>query len=169
LARAGIGLAFGFQYDQEDFHFTPFSFKWTIEANDICIKTNSAGVAVYQPGLGDINFFREVILGKTNKETRKLKGWELNFFESVYIYGGRFMEDPDRGNRNFTTDGYAVSLSGILKTFALISPGIYENNFMKYLLNHIGIKYNQSLVNTPESVLNNTKFYSLNFTFNNWL
>jgi hypothetical protein len=169
LARAGIGLAFGFQYEQNDIHLTPFSFKWTIEANDICVTTNSSGIAVYQPGLGDINFFKEVILGKTNKETDKLKGWELNFFESVYIYGGSFAEDPDRGDRNYNTDGYAVSLSGILKTFALIDPAIYDSSFMKYLLNHIGIKYNQSLVNSYKSVLNNTQFYSLNFTFNNWL
>jgi hypothetical protein len=169
LARAGIGFAFGLQYDLDDIHLTPISFRWTIEANDICVKTNSAGVSVYQPGLGDINFFKEVILGKTNKETDKLKGWELNFFEFVYIYGGRFLEDPDRGNRNFKTEGYAVSLSGILKTFALINPGILEDNTIKYLINHIGIKYNQSLINTPDSILNNTQFYSLNFTFNNWM
>lgn len=169
LARAGIGLTLGFQYDKNDITLTPLSFNWTVEANDLCVKYNSAGLPIYQPGLGDINFFKEVILGKTNKETDKLKGWELNFFESVYIYGGSFSEDPDNGNRNFKTGGYSVSLSGLLKTFALIDPGIFEDNFMKYVLNHIGIKYNQSLVNTPDSILNNTQFYSLNFTFNNWL
>jgi len=169
LARAGIGFTFGLQYDQNDISWVPFSFKWTVEANDICVKYNSAGLPEYQPGLGDINFFKEVILGKTNKETDKLKGWELNFFESFYVYGGRFLEDPDRGNRNFKTDGYAVSLSGILKTFAVIQPGILENNIMKYFINHIGIKYNQSMVNTPDSILNDTQFYSLNISFNNWL
>jgi hypothetical protein len=169
MARAGIGFTFGLQYDQKNITWTPFSFKWTVEANDLCVKYNSSGLPVYQPGLGDINFFKEVILGKTNKETDKLKGWELNFAETVYIYGGRFLEDPDRGNRNFKTDGYAVSLSGILKTIAVIQPGILENKVMKYLLNHIGIKYNQSIVNTPDSILNNTQFYSLNVTFNNWL
>jgi hypothetical protein len=169
MARAGIGLTIGFRYDRDDISWTPFSFKWTVEANDLCVSTDSMGIGTYKSGLGDINFFKEVILGKTNKETDKLKGWELNFAETVYIYGGSFSEDPRHGNRNFKTDGYAVNLSGILKTLAVIQPGIFENHFMKYLLNHIGIKYNQSKVNTPYSILNNTQYYSLNVTFNNWL
>ena len=169
LARAGIGFTVGLQYDQNDFSWIPFSFKWTVEANDLCVTSDSLGRSVYQSGLGDINFFREVILGKTNKETEKLKGWELNFAETVYIYGGRFLEDPDRGNRNFATGGYAVSLSGLLKTLAVIQPQMFENKFMKYVLNHIGLKFNQSTVNSPDSILNNTQFYSLNVSFNNWL
>jgi hypothetical protein len=169
LAHAGIGLAFGLQYDQKDISWIPFSFKWTVEANDLCVTTNSSGNSVYQPGLGDIDFLKEIILGKTKKETDQLKGWELNLAETVYIYGGRFLEDPDHGNRNFTTDGYAVSFSGLLKTLAVIKPDLFENNFMKFVLNHIGLKFNQSTVNTPASILNDTQFYSLNISFNNWL
>ena len=169
IARAGIGLTFGLQYDQNDISWTPFSFRWTVEANDLCVKYNNAGLPIYQPGLGDIDFVKEVILGKTKKETDQLKGWELNLAETVYIYGGRFLEDPDYGNRQFTTEGYAVSISGLLKTIAVIKPHLYENNFMKFVLNHIGLKFNQSKVNTPDSILNNTQFYSLNISFNNWL
>jgi hypothetical protein len=42
---------------------------------------------------------------------------------------------------------------------------------MKYVLNHIGLKFNQSNVTTIDktSPLNNTDYYSLNITFNNWL
>jgi hypothetical protein len=169
LARAGIGLNFGLQYNTDNISWVPFSFKWTVEANSLCIKTDTLGRSTYKSGLGDIDFFREVILGKTNKETDKLKGWELNLFESFYLYGGSFREDPNRGNRNFITNGYAVSLSGILKTLALIDPSMFDNNFMKYFLNHIGVKYNQSIINTRESILNDTEYYSLNITFNNWL
>jgi len=169
LARAGIGLNFGLQYNKDNISWVPLSFKWTVEANSLCIKTDTLGRSTYKPGLGDIDFFREVILGKTNKETDKLKGWELNLFESFYLYGGSFREDPNRGNRNFMTNGYAVSLSGILKTLALIDPSMFDNNFMKYFLNHIGVKYNQSIINTRESILNDTEYYSLNISYNNWL
>jgi hypothetical protein len=171
FARAGIELNLGVKYVRDNISWVPFSFKWTIEANDLLVTTDSSGYGKYQSGLGDINFFREVILGKTNKETEKLKGWELNLGETIYIYGGRFIEDPDRGNRNFTSGGYAVSLSGLFKTLEVIKPGMFEGSFMKYVVNHVGLKFIQSIVNTIDisAPLNDTKYYSLNFSFNNWL
>jgi hypothetical protein len=171
LARAGIELNLGLKYVKNDISWIPLSFKWSIEANDLLVKSDSTGASTYQSGLGDINFFREVIFGKTNKETEKLKGWELNFGEFIYFYGGRFIEDPNRGDRNFTTDGYAVSISGLLKTLEVFRPEMFEGNLMKYILNHINLKFNQSNVTTIDktSPLNNTDYYSLNITFNNWL
>jgi len=171
FARAGIELNLGLKYVKNNISWIPLSFKWTIEANDLLINTDSSGRSTYQSGLGDINFFREVILGKTNKETEKLKGWELNLGETIYIYGGSLIEGPEAGNNNFTSGGYAVSISGLLKTLAVIRPEMFEGNFMKYVLNHIGLKFNQSNITTIDktSPLNNTDYYSLNITFNNWL
>jgi hypothetical protein len=171
LARAGIELNLGLKYVKNDISWIPLSFKWSIEANDLLVKSDSTGASTYQSGLGDINFFREVIFGKTNKETEKLKGWELNLGETIYIYGGSLIEGPEAGNNNFTSGGYAVSISGLLKTLAVIRPEMFEGNFMKYVLNHIGLKFNQSNITTIDktSPLNNTDYYSLNITFNNWL
>ena len=172
-ARAGIECAFGLYYFKDGFSWIPFSFKWTIEANS-SLAPFSYGFATkqleYRSGLGDINFFKEVILGKGNKETEKLKGWELNFYETVYLYGGSFTEDPERGGRNFTTGGYAIRLSGMLKTIVIFEPEVFENKFMKYLLNHIDIKFNKSTINAGESwtPLVGTKYYSLNIFWSNW-
>ena len=81
-ARAGIGFEFGISYSKDEVEGKPFSFKWTIEANDMLVRRydavmDTAGNMIqppgweYEKGLGDINFFDEVILGKTNKETVK--------------------------------------------------------------------------------------------------
>ncbi len=169
FARAGIELNIGAKYVKDNISWVPLSFKWTVEANDLMVQTDNNGISSYQTGLGDINFFREVILGKTNKETDKLKGWELNLGEFIYLYGGRFKEDPDRGDRNFASGGYAISISGLFKTLAVTKPEMFENNVMSYFLNHVGLKFNHSHVNSTDSVLNNTQYYSLNLSFNNWL
>ncbi len=171
FTRAGIELNLGLKYNKNNISWIPFSFKWTIEANDLLVKTDNLGNNTYQSGLGDINFFREVILGKTNKETEKLKGWEINLGEFIYIYGGRLIEDPVLGNHNFTSGGYAINLSGLFKTLVVIGQVPSEGNFMHYFLHNFGLKFNQSSINTIDinSPLNKTQFYSLNISFYNWL
>ena len=167
FARAGMGFTFGFQYDKDDISLIPFSLKWTDEANDLCVMTNSSGNSIYQPGLGDIDFFKEVILGKSKKGTDQLKGWELNFCESLYIYGGRFIDDSNLDYHNFTTNGFAVSSSGLFKTLALINPDMFQSEFMKYFLNNIVLKFNQSKGINFNTFSDNTKFYSLSISFKN--
>ena len=165
-ARAGIECMLGLQYEKNSISWIPFSFKWTVEANSSLVKTDAYGYLYstdYKLGLGDIDFFKEVILGKTNKETEKLKGWEFGCGEAVYIYGGSIKEDYYRGNRNFATSGYAFRMSGILKTLSIISPEVVESKFMQYLLNHIDIKFNSSKID-----FNNAQYYSLNIFWTNW-
>ena len=165
-ARAGIEWMLGLQYEKNNISWIPFSFKWTVEANNSLVKTDAYGYLYstdYKSGLGDIDFFKEVILGKTNKETEKLKGWEFGFGEAVSIYGGSFREDYYRGNRNFATSGYALRMSGMLKAIAIISPEVVESALMQYLLNHIDLKFNSSKID-----LNNKKYYSFNVFWTNW-
>ena len=157
---------------KKEFHWVPLSFKWTIEANDLLIKSDPVtNLPSYQSGLGDINFFRELVQGKTNKETEKLKGWELNFGEILYVYGGSFEEDPERGNRRFSSNGYAVNLAGIMKSIFILNPDLSGDQYMRFIFEHIGCKFSQSSVTTYDitSPLMDTKYYSINFFFKNWL
>jgi hypothetical protein len=156
-ARTGIGLRLGLEYADEDLEIRPVTFKWTVEANDLLFRRFAQGWE-YQDGLGDIDFFREVISGKTNSETIKKKGWEFDILEIVSLRGGRFEEDVNRGNRNFSTSGYGVRLAGILKFFRSVeSPD--TDSVLRFLVDHVDVRYNHSEYQTDAGQpLANTRF-----------
>src|SRR6267143_145050 len=154
-ARIGIGFNLGVRYSDEKVDIQPVSFKWTIEANDILVRRypaliDSSSQMVlrdasweYQTGLGDINFFDEVILGRGNPQTIKKKGWELTFGGLFSLRGGRFEEDPNHGNRHFSTSGWGFRTSGITKW-------IGSENVFGFILNHVDIRYDHSDLTTDE-------------------
>lgn len=116
-----------------------------------------------------INFFDEVILGNTNPETIKKKGWELNFFEIFYLRGGRFEEDYSRGNWRFNTLGYGVRLGGIVKYLRFIDVPLPTDKIFGFILHHVDIRYNHSKLIPDESdhPLSDTRFNSINILISN--
>jgi hypothetical protein len=178
-ARVGVGLHIGVLYLSDGIEWNPFSFKWTIEANDMLVRrypeiVDSLGHVVseshweYLNGLGDISFFNEVILGKTNRETIKKKGWELNLFEVLAIRGGRFQEDRERGDRNFITSGFGIRLSGILKAIRILSPESSSNEIVNFLFKHVDVRYDESTYDGgSNSPLDGTKFRGISLAISN--
>jgi hypothetical protein len=171
FARMGMELNPGLIYVKDNMSWVPVSFKWNIESNDLLEKEDNTGNISNQSGLGAISFLREVILGKSNKETEKLKGWELNLGEAIYIYGGSYTEDPIIGNNNFISEGYAISIPGIFKSIAVLQPDILRSKFVRSFINNVVLKFNESRVYTfdASSPLNNSKCYSLSVTLKNLL
>jgi hypothetical protein len=118
----------------------------------------------YQSGLGDINFLREVILGETNELTDRLTGWELNIGEINSIYGGRFDEDYDHGNRHFSTRGWCMSSKGIKKLFLNAASSNIANDFLRFIIKNIDFRFVQTEIKTDEKnhSLNGTIFTTVN-------
>ncbi|HEX2869485.1 MAG TPA: hypothetical protein VHO03_20745 [Ignavibacteriales bacterium] len=168
VARTGIGLLAGFSYEAEGITLMPIKAKWSIESNDLLVKPKDPHGWEYQPGFGDINFFKEVILGKTNFETEKLKGWELNFLETISLYGGRFEEDMEMGNRHFNSNGWSIRTQGLVKVLRIISPEMFGSNALTYALSHLDFRYSisQTKTDNPSAPLNNVKFSTFNIMFN---
>lgn len=168
VARAGMGMLAGFKYEAGVVTIMPLTAKWSIEANDVLVKSKNPSGWEYQSGLGDINFFKEVLLGKTNYETEKLKGWELNFFETISLYGGRFEEDLEMGARRFNTNGWSIRTAGIFKVLRIVFPDLLGNNVLSYALNHLDFRYSasKSITDDPYAPLNNVKFSTFNVLFN---
>jgi hypothetical protein len=169
-ARIGIGIDLGFVYETENVKLRPLSFKWTREANDILVHRpgSLSSVAIepgwkYRGGLGDINFFDEVILGKTNPETIMKSGWELGVLGVFYIRGGKFEEDYLRGNRNFSTQGIGIRFAGIIESFKSNDEAFSGNRILDFLLHHVDIRYHYSEIKTDESnhPLDNTRTHSV--------
>ena len=170
-ARIGLEYSLGFTYEKDDIKIKPLSFGWTIESNDLLARDwydqNQQG---YQSGMGSINFFKELIMGKGNVNTDKLKGWELGFFDMVMLYGGSFTEDYNHGNRNFLTTGFAFRLSGLLKTLSLLDNDLFESKAMQYVSRNIDVKINYSTITGKNEyyIFSGMKYYSLNLYLMNW-
>lgn len=167
FARAGIGITLGIETSSREFNFSPIMFKWTVEENDMLVNSSSNGFS-YQDGLGDIKFFDNVIMGKTNEKTEKLKGWELELLETVTFYGGKFTENINYGNRNFSTSGWAISFKGALKGLTILdNSSIVRSDFIRNLLRHVDIKYTSSKITTndPTNPLNNQKVHSFTLIY----
>jgi hypothetical protein len=161
-ARAGIGFNFGFRYMKDEAEWRPLTFKWTIEASAMLAK--SYPETGYKTGFGDIKFFHELVLGKTNRETEKKKGWELNFLELLSIRSGRFEEDPTRGNRHFNTSGWGLRFAGFAKLLRAMGGSIVNEGLVGFIVNHFDVRYNHSQLTTDGSnnALSGTKFDSFN-------
>lgn len=148
IARAGMGFDFGVLWKVEGIEWKPFYFRWTSEASDLLVKrylrdtTTSTSGWDYQGGFGDMKFFDEVVIGRSNAETEKRKGWEIALFEIVSIRGGRF--EDHKGKTYVNTSGYGVRLSGILKALQVLSPESSSNEIVNFLFKHVDLQYNES-------------------------
>jgi len=165
-ACAGMSVDLGIAFGQDSCRWNPILFKWTVEAEDILVTNNGLHYG-YKGGLGDIKYFDEVILGNTNKETAKKKGWELTLVELFSIRGGRFEEDPLRGGRRLDTFGWGVRLSGIPRFLRAMRIPLGEETAFLYLFNHLDFRYNYSEWTTDHSddPLAKTAFDSFSVTF----
>jgi hypothetical protein len=169
LARTGIGLTAGIQYEKNGVSIMPLSGRWTVEATDLLVKEDaSTGYKwVYQSGFGDIKFFKDVIGGKSNGLTEKQKGWELNLLETVSLYWGRFEEAYDMRSRYFKTSGWGLRSAGLFKVLQILTPELLGHNVLSYAFSHLDFRYTIGKVKTdiPSLALDNQKFSSFSVIF----
>ncbi len=172
-ASEGIEYDLGFTYTKNDITIRPISFAWTTEANcqlaNLSYDYSKPLPWGYKSGMGNINFFKEVILGTGNVNTDKLKGWELGFFDMVMMYGGSFTEDDYHGGRNFLTSGIGFRMSGLIKTLASFDKEMLSSDILN-ILNHFDLKINSSIVYGKKyyPVMDGMRYYSLNLYWINW-
>lgn len=179
-ARVGIGVDLGLDYVQSGAELRPLRIRWTREANDLLVRRSAslldstgspvgAGSWEYQGGMGDIDIFGEVIGGKTNSQTIRKTGWDIELFEIISVRGGRFEEDPYHGNRRFNTSGFGVRLRGVAKLLRAADASAAADGIVGFILDHVDLRYNQSSLNTddPRSPLATTEFKAINLFITN--
>ncbi len=152
--REGLGFDIGCTYTMKNTIWKPFSFRWTREASDLLVRrwgneydttggyyrvSREAGWE-YRSGVGDINFFQDVLWGKSNSRIQKRTGWEVNLGE-LFSYRRGKLEDQE-GNRVYQTEGYGIQLRGFFKFIAYSSQAIQEQPIFQWVFNHIDLRYN---------------------------
>lgn len=160
-ATIGFSIELGATMKIRNSNWRIVAFHWAREAGDILVTSSPNGEFEYKPGItGDISFFRNVLFGKPSDAVELKKGWQLNFGEIVYLRGGSFSEPPNYGNRNYSTSGFGLHLSGFFALIDAISVSAFENNVLAFIRDHIDVQYDHAEYADHE-ILGGTKFNAL--------
>ncbi|MGA9115810.1 MAG: hypothetical protein WB626_03450 [Bacteroidota bacterium] len=172
--RAGMGVDVGLCWRKGGMDWKVVSFRWSTEAGDLLLRRygelrDSAGTIIrpagweYKEGLGAIRFYDEVVRGHTNPETEKRKGWELTLLEIFSLRGGRFEEDPQRGNRRYNTAGWGIRLGGVVKLLAMLEVPMDAEGIGGFLLQHADVQFDYGALDTEDgsSPLDRTRWGGL--------
>ena len=159
LARVGYSIDAGIFLVQKKLKWRLVSFKKAREAEDLLIKREPASNEIkYQWGLGDIDFFHDLIGGKSNPNIFTKEGWELNLLETFYYREGEYNDTGEKVN--YQTTGYGVGIAGLLKFAATLFPG---NESLQFFAEHIDLQYHQSELDIEDDhPLAGTKYKGIN-------
>jgi hypothetical protein len=151
-AMLGISYKAGLVIPTSTTSWEVISFTLAHQAEDVLVQrfatpADSNGFPIgnplrpqYESGMGAIQFFNNVILGEGNTRITLRKGWQINLGELVYISGGSIRG----GGQLYTTDGWGLRLSGLLKLIAEMRPAFSESRIPMFILNHFDIRYDHA-------------------------
>ncbi|HXF99342.1 MAG TPA: hypothetical protein VNL69_01095 [Bacteroidota bacterium] len=146
--RVTIGLSaeLGLTTELQGRPWRMLTFTLAREAEDLLVTRKPTGGYGFQSGLGDISFFKHVVRGKLDGDDRPdlHKGWQIGLGEFVYVRGGSFSESPNFGNRNYSTSGFGVRMSGLFKMLAAASAVETDDDILSILLHHVDVVYDHA-------------------------
>jgi hypothetical protein len=131
--RLGYGISTGFDLVSDDFRINAFNLSFTVEADDILIKRDSAGYE-YQSTLSDLKFWKNIAEIEGDDKIVSRTGTKLEFVESVSLYFGHF---SGRGYDQRKTNGYEFRAKGLLKLCALWA----KHPITDFLRDHFDLRY----------------------------
>jgi hypothetical protein len=170
LARLGIAIGAGVDWDTDALTLRAVALEWSIESNDLLVRRfvpplDSLGNAVgpgweYEGGFGRIQPFHELIGGHANSRTQRKTGWEIELFESFILRGGRmdYGSAPLGLHRN--THGFGFRLSGFMKAIIASGAPLADDGVVGYLVRHLDLRYDhaQYEADDPLNPLHRTTF-----------
>lgn len=163
-ARIGIGISAGLEVLDNESTWRVVSFEGLHEAEQLLVRDGAGEDVGYARFLGDINLWKNVILGKSGPLVITKRGWELSILEIFSIRNGRH-EDP-LGKLYYDTEGMGVSLSGVLKLMRLLVPVLKDNRTFGFGAKHLDIQFNTSSYDSRAwSTVAGTKYKSLRISF----
>jgi hypothetical protein len=162
-ARLGHTISLGLDYQTDNILINMLDYDLILEADDILVsrefdpETLQFGDIKYDGMLGEIDFFDNLIRLKSNDNVVIHKGHSIRFVETVTILRGSF---SGRGySRGVKTNGLIVSSSGFFKWLSAIS----EDNILRFIANHIELRYVSSSIFEGESIETDLSGLSLSF------
>ncbi len=153
--RQGLGIHAGVRSENEGEAWVPFSFRLGIDASDLLVNrwgeiidtTGGNSTVVREPGWeydteSELNFFNDFILGTSDEQIEKRKGWEVSVLE-FFSYRRGNMVDP-LGRRDIATEGFGFRLKGAFKLLQFVVTGKIEHPTAQWIFKHVDFWYNES-------------------------
>jgi hypothetical protein len=163
-ARIGLSINAGLEVFDNEAVWRVVSFEGLHEAEQLLVRSRVGEDVDYARFLGDINLWKNVILGESGPLVITKRGWELNILEIFSIRNGRH-EDP-LGKLYYDTEGMGVSLSGVLKLIRFFAPQLKHNCTFRFVAKHLDIQYNTSSHDSwVWSPVAGTKYKSIRISF----
>lgn len=157
LARIGLSTRLSLTFDGKPL------LQWSGEhmASDLLIRSDSAGFE-YQNGIGEIQFYRNVIRSKPDSSLFVNRGDEWTFLGFYTWRSGHYTDI--NGQLNFRTTGYSWRLSGLLNLLYYVTKEPVYQNLKRYL----DVRYDYAIWHeSPGGPVDHTEFESWTITVNN--
>ena len=136
------------------------SFRLVHQADDLLVTRNSDGTFNYQSGLGDIQFWNDVVLGKCNPLVTSRRGWQLQVGE---FFSWREGSVATPGYSPATTSGYSICLGGLLKFINAISQSPdADGSWLAFAKEHFDLQFHSAKYTPASSAEGSTTAQSLN-------
>lgn len=166
VARIGYGFETGLMFSNKKIrNWKMVSFEWGVQEEDVLVERSNIGEIGYQSGLGDINFFNDLVLGRENEKISKMKGWGFNLFEIGYFRFGHH-EDVS-GKVRYNTTGFGISTRGLTNylhfTGISFSGPHPVDKIINFMLHHLELEYFLSEIDAGSgNPLGTTQFQGIN-------
>lgn len=139
-ARVGLSLNTGLTGIRHGRPWRLVSLEHQYEAEQLLVRTIDRRNVSYANFLGDINFFKNVILRQENSKIITKIGWELGANEFIFLRYGHY-KDP-LGRVDFRTFGASLSSYGLLN--AVFQPTPRSPTWIRLLTEHLDVRYDYS-------------------------
>ncbi|MBI5726965.1 MAG: hypothetical protein HY965_03885 [Ignavibacteriales bacterium] len=171
--QTGLSTSFGLRFSNGNVTWIPLRVSYSIEEKDM-LSYQSGSTIKHQGVLGDINFFHDVVIGKTNSSTTKHKGLRVDFGEFVSVLSGRTGGGYYFSFLREEVSGWVINSRGLFKAILLSTER--KNATVEYILQHLNIQYTNGISEffiPPSTFLffgnpGQRKFYSVNISWSNW-
>jgi hypothetical protein len=157
-AIVGLGIELGMKSRVASTDWKVASFAIARQAEDLLITYRSGGGFVYQTGLGDLKFFDNVVLGKSNPLVRLRRGWQVQLAEVVFVRGG-FVDDR---RADYSTSGLSICLAGAMKLAIFVDPTLTSDSWVGFIAEHFDLQYHRSGYDHPIAGVDRRVYQSLN-------
>jgi hypothetical protein len=141
-AKLGYTFSFGADLLIKNYQLNLITWDIIIEVEDLLVTSvNNFEQYSYQGLLGDIKPWENLIAWKRTDNVTLRKGQMINMFETVAFFLGSYINDYSSyyNNRSY---GFILSTDGI---FNFLSWQMGDNPYIKFFLNHFGVKYSYAM------------------------
>lgn len=157
-ARMGLSLNAGLASTRHGRPWRLVSLEHQYETEQLLVRITDRRNISYANFLGDINFFKNVILRQENSKIIAKVGWEFGANEFVFLRYGHY-EDP-LGRVEYKTFGASISSYGLLN--AIFQPTPRSPIWIRWLAEHLDVRYDYSSYNFEEDhPLSRTDFHGM--------